>query len=304
MKLILPFLELIQRLLQINPEMKKMIKRTWSTDVYLGHGSYGEVAEVISRGGVVYAAKKFWLSQRQEHFLEMFVKEVNLLSRLDHPNIVKYHGISIEARTDALLLLMERLQINLSEYLLTSDSPPDYPRKLSILQDVATGLTYLHGQDPAIIHRDLTAKNVLLDSHMKAKIADFGNARIAQIDSGEHKTMTGHPGTQPYMPPEACLTNSRYNKKIDVFSFGHLALFTMIQESPEDILPPNHYEQDRAPVALTEIQRREKYMRKLYQEFDERHPVVAMIKICLHDIPRERPSAYAVVSILEGIIAH
>ena len=283
--------------------MKGMIKKTRSTGVYLGSGSYGEVAEVVSPQGTVYAAKKFWMSQRQEQFLKMFVKEVKLLSRLNHPNIVKYHGISIEARTDALLLLMERLQTNLSVYLL-SDSPPDYPRKLSILKDVAAGLSYLHAQDPAIIHRDLTAKNVLLDSHLRAKIADFGNARIAQIDSGGHKTMTGHPGTQPYMPPEACQSKSKYNKKIDVFSFGHLALFTMIQESPEDILPYKDYDQGPSPVVLTEIQRREKYMRKLYQELDERHPLVTMIKKCLHDLPRERPSAYTVVSKLEDIIAH
>jgi serine/threonine protein kinase len=291
---------LIKQLLQNNPEMKGMIKKTRSTGVYLGSGSYGEVAEVVSPQGTVYAAKKFWMSQRQEQFLKMFVKEVKLLSRLNHPNIVKYHGISIEARTDALLLLMERLQTNLSVYLL-SDSPPDYPRKLSILKDVATGLTYLHGQDPTIIHRDLTAKNVLLDSRVRAKIADFGNARIAEIDSGECKTMSGIPGTQPYMPPEACSTNARYNKKIDIFSFGHLALFTMIQESPDDLLPSIRYEQDGSVVALTELQRREKYIHKLFQQLDESHPLVTVIKICLNGRPTMRPSAYTLVSKLEDI---
>ena len=282
--------------------MKQMLKTTQSTGVHLGHGSYGAVGEVISKKGVIYAAKKFWISQHQEQFHKMFVKEVKLLSSLNHPNIVKYHGISIESRTDALLLLMERLETNLSECVL-SDSPPDYPRKLSILTDVATGLTYLHGQDPAIIHRDLTAKNVLLDSHMRAKIADFGNARIAQIDSGEHKTMTGHPGTQPYMPPEACSANSKYNKKLDIFSFGQLSLFTMIQESPEDLKPPNHYVQDKQ-IPLTEIERREQYMQKLYQELDESHRLVDLIKQCLNDRPKMRPSAHTLVSILETIVAH
>ena len=293
------YLELLQKLLHNNPEMT-MIKLRESRKVYLGHGSYGEVVEVVSEEGIVYAAKKFWISQHQKNFCKMFIKEVELLSKLDHPNIVKYHGISIEASTDAPLLLMERLQTNLSVYLL-SDSPPDYPRKLSILKDVATGLTYLHGQDPTIIHRDLTAKNVLLDSRVRAKIADFGNARIAEIDSGECKTMSGIPGTQPYMPPEACSTNAKYNKKIDVFSFGHLALFTMIQESPDDLLPSIRYEQDGSVVALTELQRREKYIHKLFQQLEESHPLVTVIKICLNGRPTMRPSAYTLVSKLEEI---
>ena len=70
------------------------MKPTQSTKVFLGHGSYGEVGEVVSREGTVYAAKKYWISQHQKKFYMMFVKEAKLLSKLDHPNIVKYHAIA------------------------------------------------------------------------------------------------------------------------------------------------------------------------------------------------------------------
>ena len=77
---------------------------------------------------------------------------------------------------------------------------------------------------PAIIHRDLTARNVLLNSAMVAKIADMGNSRLVDMQPGQ--TMTrGVPGTPVYMPPEAFEVPPKYGPKLDMFSFGHLALF-------------------------------------------------------------------------------
>ena len=69
--------------------------------------------------------------------------------------------------------------------------------KTSILEDVARGLLYLHKHDPPIVHRDLTAKNVLLTSSLVAKVTDFGNSRTVSIQPDHlSQTMSQNPGTQ------------------------------------------------------------------------------------------------------------
>ena len=99
-----------------------------------------------------------------------------------------------------------------------------------MLEDVSRGLLYLHKHTPQIIHRDLTAKNVLLTSSLVAKITDFGNARIVNLQPGQlARTLSRLPGTLAYMPPEAVSVNAHYGLSLDIFSFGYLALFTLNQ---------------------------------------------------------------------------
>lgn len=174
--------------------------------------------------------------------------------------------------------------------------------KRSILLDVSRGLVYLHGRSPPVIHRDLTARNILFTPSMRAKIADLGNARM--VDPHKlTKTMSSAPGTLVYMPPEATRVQSRYNAKLDMFSFGHLALFTAIQESPHDLLPSTYPDPDDEEdvKARNEVQRREPYMTKLYKEFGKEHPLVKLIRQCLHNVPERRPGAMKVMDILEGL---
>ena len=114
-----------------------------------------------------------------------------------------------------------------------------------MLEDVATGLVYLHQHSPQIIHRDLTAKNVLLTPYYTAKITDFGNSRIVDLQPGQLvRTMSQLPGTLTYMAPEALEASSHYGPSLDVFSFGHLALFVALQvcyTSCSIILPKVNY---------------------------------------------------------------
>ena len=158
----------------------------------------------------MYAAKKLTVKicMNPNEFYKKLFSEFRILSSLCHPNIVQYQCVCPLPNSKSPALVMEQLQTNLHDYLLN----PSYANlsldaKASILHDIAKGLAYLHNHRPAVIHRDLSAKNILLSSDRVAKISDFGNSRIIDIDpacSSEFKSTTHVPGTTIYKPPEAC----------------------------------------------------------------------------------------------------
>ena len=215
---------------KLNPFLLQNVR---PTGVTLGRGSYG-VVEELEMAGVVCAGKKIYSllidpsNQGTENVVEKYYKECSLLARLRHPHIVQFLGVCFFPDYQLPVLIMERLQTSLDTLL---EQYTDIPlhMKLSILHDVTKGLVFLHTLNPVIVHRDLTARNVLLDAAMTAKIADLGNSRITNLRPGQiDQTMTkGTPGTLVYMPPEA--STDRYGPPLDVFSFGHLSLFAAIQ---------------------------------------------------------------------------
>ena len=158
-----------------------------------------------------------------------YVQECQLMSDLRHPNITLFLGLCFLPSCQLPVLVMERLDGSLDNLL---ESVPNIPLalKCSMLEDVARGLLYLHNHDPQIIHRDLTARNVLLTPSLMAKITDFGNSRITNIQPGRLvQTMSRNPGTLVYMPPEALADVTRYGPSMDIFSFGHLGIFVGLQ---------------------------------------------------------------------------
>ena len=153
------------------------------------------------------------------------------MSNLRHPNVTLFIGVCFLPNCQLPLLVMERLEGSLDDLLETVPNIP-LALKRSFLEDTARGLLYLHKHDPQIIHRDLTAKNVLLTSSLAAKITDLGNSRIVNIQPGQlAQTLSRNPGTLVYMPPEALTAASRYGPSLDVFSFGHLGIFVGLQVS-------------------------------------------------------------------------
>lgn len=269
----------------------------------MGEGAFGRVYEV-EIDGKLFAAKQYHSSTEDTKFFEKLLKfpqEFVLLQHLNHPNIVSYHGTYFH-KGKLPLLIMERLATNLHNHLLDEQNhklPTSV--KITILHDIAKGLAYLHTQDPVVIHRDLTAKNILLNSEGVAKIADFGNSQIIDPGSGL-KTMTGYPGTRVYLAPEAHCTVGSYNAKLDVFSFGHLALFTAIQCFPTEIKPPTYFDYQGGLLARTEVDRRRQYVDIMHSNLGRDHCLVALIEHCLHNEPEERPSANRLVSELEWML--
>ena len=170
---------------------------------------------------IIYSAIMFGSNVGNQH-----VKELSLQSNLRHPHIVQFLGIWQLPGTSLPALVTELMDTSLHKFLvdpvmIENQVPISY--KKSILEDVTKGLIYLHKK--GIVHRDLTANNVLLTSSLVAKIADLGNSRF--LPKEEFAKLTSRPGTLVYMPPEA--NTKDYSHKLDIFSFGHLTLFTMIQ---------------------------------------------------------------------------
>ena len=161
--------------------------------------------------------------------IRKYLQECQLMSSLRHPNITQFLGLCYLPGIQLPLLVMERLETSLDDLL---EHIPNLPLSLkrSVLEDVASGLLYLHDRPSPVIHRDLTASNVLLTSSLAAKISDMGNSRIIDMRGGlMARTLSKFPGTLVYMPPEALDDRHRYGPSLDVFSYGHLALFTLIQ---------------------------------------------------------------------------
>ena len=171
------------------------------------------------------------------------------MSDLRHPNVTLFLGVCFLPNSQLPELLMERLDGSLDDLLETIPNIP-LALKRSILENVSRGLLYLHKHTPQIIHRDMTAKNVLLTTSFVAKITDFGNSRIVNLQPGQlARTLSRLPGTMLYMPPEALSVSSRYGPSLDVFSFGHLTLFTLLQVGQHFQLHTKAYQFIEAKVA-------------------------------------------------------
>ena len=260
----------------------------------LGSGAFG-IVEELAVGGTICAGKMLHsilldrLNEGADRIMERFVSECRLMSRVRHPNIVQFMGFCVFDDCTHPVLVMEAVDTNLEDVLETHPNLP-FPLVLHILLDITRGLVYLHdSQNPPVVHRDLTARNVLIDkASMRAKIADLGNALM--IDPTMlSMTLSQAPGTLPYMPPEALEPNPTYDTSLDMFSFGHLALFTVLQQNPGHLLPPNYNDKlTNDLLARSEVQRREKYVEILVEKLTKDHLTTKMIVQCLNNSPAKR----------------
>ena len=291
---------------KLEPYLLKGVRRTAECK-RLGNGSFGVVDELYVQGTLCAAKQLHGLlldprTEGVDRVISRFVEECHIMASVRHPNIVQFLGLHIFPNSTHPTLVMEKLAMSLEDLLNEANKKrEDIPLslKVSILSDTAKGLVYLHNHKPQIIHRDLTSRNILLTLAMQAKITDLGNALI--IDSNTvAMTMTQTPGTAVYMPPEAVHTQARYDSTIDMFSYGHLALYTIIQEFPRDLLPATYMDESKRQLcARSEIQRREKYIGILHQKMGKGHLLTHVIERCLDNLSDERPSALQVLENLE-----
>ncbi|EPS60083.1 hypothetical protein M569_14720 [Genlisea aurea] len=187
----------------------------------LGRGGFGVVYQGILENGKKIAVKRLSSSSDQGD-LE-FKNEVLVMAKLQHKNLLKILGFTIEG-TERLLIYQFAENLSLDRFIFdpVKRSQLGWDQRYKIIEGIAQGLLYLHEDSRfRIIHRDLKPSNVLLDGEMNPQIADFGLARL--FDGTETSTCRVV-GTHGYMLPPEYAFRGHLSVKIDVYSFGVLIL--------------------------------------------------------------------------------
>ncbi|XP_010542705.1 PREDICTED: probable LRR receptor-like serine/threonine-protein kinase At1g06840 [Tarenaya hassleriana] len=188
----------------------------------IGQGGYGKVYKGILGDGAVVAIKRATEGSLQGE--REFLTEIQLLSRLHHRNLVSLLGFCDEEGEQMLVyefMPNGTLRDNISG---RSGESLSFATRMRIALGSAKGIMYLHTEaDPPIFHRDIKASNILLDSKLVAKVADFGLSRLAPVPDMEgvapDHVSTVVKGTPGYLDPEYFLTR-KLTDKSDVYSLG------------------------------------------------------------------------------------
>ncbi|KAF3454366.1 hypothetical protein FNV43_RR04813 [Rhamnella rubrinervis] len=180
----------------------------------IGLGSYGEVYHADWNGTEV-AVKKFLDQDFSGAALAEFKREVRIMRRLRHPNVVLFMGAV--TRPPNLSIITEFLpRGSLYRIIHRPHHQIDEKRRIKMALDVARGMNCLHSSTPTIVHRDLKSPNLLVDKNWNVKVGDFGLSRLKHNTFLSSKSTAGTP---EWMAPEV-LRNEPSNEKCDVYSFG------------------------------------------------------------------------------------
>ncbi|CDZ97157.1 Tyrosine kinase specific for activated (GTP-bound) p21cdc42Hs [Phaffia rhodozyma] len=224
--------------------------------------------EKVGSGGFkdVYVGKlrnrmKVAIAEFRGQLSEMDIKELKLLADFNHPNVVKFLGVSIPEDRKIPIMMISELCENgdLFDYIRNVPAPSKKV-VIKLMLDISRGLNYLHTRKPAVIHRDVSAKcyllirfnlmliiialvciilkckssNILITSKVVAKVGDFGLARVKHSTRSLIRSLVG---TVCYQPPEMWTAHPKYDSKVDVYSCA-MVFWEMLQwHKPEKKYP-------------------------------------------------------------------
>lgn len=276
----------------------------FKTKMLLGAGGFGRVYRgVLPKSKREVAVKK--VSHESRQGIKEFVAEVVSIGRLRHRNIVQLLGYC--RRKGELLLVYDYMPNgSLDKYLYGKDDKAtatlDWAQRFRIIKGVASGLLYIHEDwEQVVIHRDIKASNVLLDSDMNGRLGDFGLARL--YDHGADPQTTHVVGTMGYLAPELA-RSGKASPLTDVFAFGAFILEVVCGRRPvEQSMTDSrlmlvdwvleHWQNGTLADVIDA---------KLKGSCDDEEAMLALKLglLCSHPLPAARPSMRQVMQYLDG----
>lgn len=220
-----------------NMAYEDIIKATKNFDAgnCIGRGSYGTVYRAMLSSGKVVAVKKLHdMESENPAYVKSFRNEAQMLSNIRHRNIVKLYGFCLHRR-GMFLICAYKKRGSLFGVLRNRNAAIqlDWIKRMNLIKGIANALSYLHHDcRPPMIHRDVSSKNILLNSELEASLSDFGTARLLELDSSNWTIVAG---TYGYIAPELAYTMV-VTEKVDVYSFGIVVLETLFGEHPGEFL--------------------------------------------------------------------
>lgn len=250
----------------------------------VGEGAFGVVFLGLWQGLPV-AIKKLAINspKNNKSVLNKFIKEINIISSLSHPNILLYIGASVDKEN--YYLLTEYLSNgSLFKYIHRDKKKFSDRKKVSIAFQIASGIKYIHSR--GIVHCDLKSSNVLLDEHFNAKLSDFGLSYYISEMPNNKKLF----GTYRWMAPEV-LSGKKHSFKSDIFSYGMILLELLKEKIP--------YSDMNNVSRLVDFIRREKE-KAIELVPEEGNPILVYItKNCLRYDPKDRISIDKILELLQ-----
>ncbi|HEY9787524.1 MAG TPA: protein kinase [Candidatus Obscuribacterales bacterium] len=191
-----------------------------------------EIIATLGEGttGTVYKARHLLLDSvraiklihpvfsNNDKVLRRFQQEAKAAAPLEHPNIVRVYEFGIEEKLQQPYLVMDYVEGKPLNTILENEGPLDAMRASALIGQVCDGIAHAHSM--GVIHRDIKPGNIILTDDSKAKIVDFGIAKLTTPEEGQNLTQTGEVfGTPLYMSPEQCL-GRKVDARSDIYSLG------------------------------------------------------------------------------------
>lgn len=272
-------------------------------DNKLGEGGFGSVywGQLWDGSQIAVKRLKVWSSKAEMEF----AMEVEILGRVRHKNLLSLRGYCAEGQ-ERLIVYNYMPNMSLLSHLhgqYKSECLLDWRKRIMIALGSAEGLAYLHHYaTPHIIHRDVKASNILLDSNFEPQVADFGFAKL--IPEGASHVTTRVKGTLGYLAPEYAMWG-KVSESCDVYSFGILLLELLSGKKPLEKLGKGikrSITEWAAPLVLEgNLEEIADPKLKGKYEIEEMRRLVHVATKCAQSSPEERPTMLEVVELLKDL---
>ncbi|KAK6131373.1 hypothetical protein DH2020_034858 [Rehmannia glutinosa] len=195
---------------------ERILKKIILPILKIGQGTYSNVYKARDKEtGKIVALKKVRFDTSEPESVKFMAREIMILQKLDHPNILKLEGLATSRMQYSLYLVFEYMHSELSKILSRPDENLTEPQIKCYMQQLLSGLHHCH--ERGILHRDIKGSNLLIDKNGMLKIADFGLANFFN-----RRPLTSRVVTLWYRAPELLLGSTNYGVGIDLWSAGCL----------------------------------------------------------------------------------